>query len=222
MAAAEELFDLCDEWGQPLGKTKPRSLVHRDGDWHRSFHCWLLSNDDSGEQHIVLQRRALDKDTWPGRWDVSVAGHYSADEGLEGGLREILEEVGLHVSRGELILAARRREEARHPNGLIDREVEDIYFLRRNVNLLVLRINREVTAVALVRPTALVQLADGSLPRLTATGGAVDRRGMVYPGPLELVANDLVPRADGYYARVADFATRLASGELPAGKPGWW
>jgi len=218
--AAVELFDLCDEWGQSLGRTKPRDAVHRDGDWHRSFHCWLFSAF-SPEPAIIVQRRAQDKDTWPGFWDVSVAGHYAAGEGIEGGLRELREEIGLHASARELRIAGRRREEHEHPNGLIDREVQDVYFLERRIDLLVLRVSREVMALAFVSPEALTGLADGSLPRLTAVGSVVDARGLANPGSIEILASDLVPRPDGYYARVADCASRLARGE-PLDQPDWW
>jgi isopentenyldiphosphate isomerase len=222
MTADGELFDLCDEWGRPLGQAKPRAQVHRDGDWHRSFHCWLLSGDDPVEPSILLQQRALDKDTWPRCWDVSVGGHYAAGEGLDGGLREIREEMGLAVSEHDLVPAARRREVARHEGGVIDREVQDVYFLCRRVDVRVLRPNTEVTAVASVPSGTLVQLADGTLSRALVPGGPVDDRGRIRSTRVEVLAGLLVPRPDGYYARVAAFAALLASGGQPAGPPGWW
>jgi isopentenyldiphosphate isomerase len=217
----EELFDLCDEWGRPLGRTKLRSLVHRDGDWHRAFHCWLVDIDTSAEATILLQRRAFDKDTNPGLWDVSVGGHYSAGEGLEGGLREIREELGLDVAAHELVLAGWHRE-ARHASGPIDREVQDVYFLFRPVDLRTLRPDpREVIAVARLPATAFARLADGSVSRIGALGGPVDSRGRVDPATIELVQAELLPRADGYYARAAGFAVDLVLGR-PRAEPSWW
>ena len=58
-------------------------------------------------QMLVLQRRSEAKDTWPGLWDVSVGGHYAAGEGLEGGLREIEEELGLEVREEQLVQAGK-------------------------------------------------------------------------------------------------------------------
>jgi len=220
MAAAEERFDLCDEWGQPLGQTKPRSAVHRDGDWHRSFHCWLLGSF-APEPSILLQQRALDKDTWPGHWDVSVAGHYAAGEGLEGGLRELREEIGLHASVADLLLAGWRREDDHHPNGLIDREVQDVYFLRRAVDILVLRVSRELMALALVPLHQFVGLSDGSLAVVTAVGSRVDERGYVHPTSIEVAAEALIPRGD-YYRRVAEVAVSIARGGSPGEGPAWW
>jgi hypothetical protein len=57
-----------------LGATKRRGDVHRDGDWHRSVHVWLVD----GDGRLLLQQRSVHKDTFPGRWDVSAAGHISA------------------------------------------------------------------------------------------------------------------------------------------------
>jgi len=222
VAVAEELFDLCDEWGRRVGRTKPRSLVHRDGDWHRAFHCWLVERNDAGEPLILLQRRALDKDTNPGFWDVSVGGHYSAGEGIEGGLREIREELGLYVAANDLVLAGWRREDIHYENGLIDREVQDVYFLSRAVDLRALRPEpAEVIAVARVPAATLAQLAGGSLSHMMASGGRVDGRRRVHPQGIEIPAAALLPRADGYYARVAAFAAALSRGEGPA-EPGWW
>lgn len=53
------------------GHTKPRSAVHRDGDWHRALHVWILCLE-TGE--LVLQRRAASKDAWAGLLDISTAG----------------------------------------------------------------------------------------------------------------------------------------------------
>lgn len=40
----------------PLGLSKPRGAVHRDGDWHRSVHVWLTDG-----ACLLLQRRSAHK-----------------------------------------------------------------------------------------------------------------------------------------------------------------
>lgn len=57
----EEHFDVLYEDGTPKGFSKARSLVHRDGDWHRSTHIWVLSS----EGDVLVQKRAAGKDTFP-------------------------------------------------------------------------------------------------------------------------------------------------------------
>ncbi|KAG8462742.1 hypothetical protein KFE25_004718 [Diacronema lutheri] len=78
----------------PLGATKRRGDVHRDGDWHRSVHVWLV--DERGA--LLVQQRSEHKDTFPGLWDVSCAGHVGAgSEPLAAARAELREELGLDV-----------------------------------------------------------------------------------------------------------------------------
>lgn len=42
-----------EERGKPL-MTKRRQMVHRDGDWHRSVHAWLVH---PGTKSMVIQKR---------------------------------------------------------------------------------------------------------------------------------------------------------------------
>jgi isopentenyldiphosphate isomerase len=93
MAATEEYFDVLDETGALTGVTAPRSRVHREGLFHRAVHSWLFV-PTSGE--VLLQRRAACKDSWPGAWDVSSAGHISAGGvSAAAAARELEEEIGL-------------------------------------------------------------------------------------------------------------------------------
>ena len=57
--------------------------MHRDGDWHRSVHVWVVDTAEAGRgaARVLLQRRSEHKDTYPGHWDVSVAGHVEAGDG---------------------------------------------------------------------------------------------------------------------------------------------
>ena len=54
------------------------------------MHIWLY--DSQG--NLVLQKRSESKDTFPGRWDVSVGGHVtSGDTVMETALKEVEEEL---------------------------------------------------------------------------------------------------------------------------------
>jgi isopentenyldiphosphate isomerase len=57
--------------------SKPRGEVHRDGDYHRAVHVWIFVETT---QQLLLQLRSDDKDSWPGQWDISSAGHISAGD----------------------------------------------------------------------------------------------------------------------------------------------
>ena len=58
-----ELLDIYDENLKHIG-VKERELVHRDGDWHRVFHCWIIYRDSVGTDYIVVQRRAPEKSSF--------------------------------------------------------------------------------------------------------------------------------------------------------------
>ena len=123
----EECFDLLDENGKPLGITKKRSLVHRDGDWHRSVHIWIYNH--RGE--ILLQRRCPQKDSYPNMLDISCAGHLSAgDDSLGGAIRELSEELGLTVSPRELHYLTTLKESNVPYPGFHNNEFADIYFMK--------------------------------------------------------------------------------------------
>ena len=119
----EEILEVLDEEGRPTGRVKPRAEVHRDGDWHRAFHLWVLHPDG----HVLLQRRASGKDLAPGKVDVSVAGHVRPGETLLDMVREAEEEIGLVVRPGQLDFLETVRSERSYPSGVVDREFQDVY-----------------------------------------------------------------------------------------------
>jgi len=71
-----ELIDVLTAEGAPVGIAKTKAEVHRDGDWHRAAHVWIVASDG----RLLLQRRSLRKENYPSLWDVSAAGHLSAGE----------------------------------------------------------------------------------------------------------------------------------------------
>ncbi|KAG6535707.1 hypothetical protein ZIOFF_000730 [Zingiber officinale] len=73
----EEHLDVLTKTGEKTGVSKPRSLVHRDGDYHRAVHVWIYSEST---QELLLQKRADCKASWPAKWDISSAGHISSGE----------------------------------------------------------------------------------------------------------------------------------------------
>ncbi|KAI4305030.1 hypothetical protein L6164_028421 [Bauhinia variegata] len=89
----EEYLDVLTETGEKTGISKPRGDVHRDGDYHRVVNTWIFSEST---QELLLQQRAFSKDSWPGLWDVSSAGHIVAGHSsLTTARRELQEELGV-------------------------------------------------------------------------------------------------------------------------------
>ena len=121
----DELLDLYSASGTPLGRAKPRSAVHRDGDWHKTFHCWMCYRGEAGQEMLILQKRSPHVETWPNRFDITAAGHYRTGEDLSGGVRElegVIKTVGamarlsgemMDASRVEELLAPARERDLR-------------------------------------------------------------------------------------------------------------
>ena len=106
---SEEYFDVLDEKGNKTGITKPRSAVHRDGDWHKSVHVWIIRGNE-----ILLQRRAPQKDSYPNMLDISAAGHLDAGEdAITGAMRELKEELGIDAEPSDFELIGRVTQSAR-------------------------------------------------------------------------------------------------------------
>lgn len=92
-----ELLDIVDEYGEPTGQTVERSRAHLEGIRHRTSHVWLLRR--RGELELLLQKRSEDKDSFPGCYDISSAGHIPAGEDfISSALRELSEELGLALT----------------------------------------------------------------------------------------------------------------------------
>jgi isopentenyldiphosphate isomerase len=207
---APELFDLCDAEGHLLGRSKAREEVHRDGDWHRSAHIWIFTSDG----RLLFQRRAADKDTWPACLDASIGGHYRAGEDISGIVREAHEELGIGVELAELLWLGLRRVESREP-GIVDREVQDIYVLRRDLPLTAYQPDPvEIDGLALLDAGGAAQLHDGSLDHLDAE---VLPRGAATPRTAAITSDDLIPGRGPYIAALARAVGDVLAGRTPRG-----
>jgi isopentenyldiphosphate isomerase/intracellular septation protein A len=91
-AGNEEMLPLIDEDGKVLGAA-PRSECHKGpGKLHPVVHLQIVD----GRGSMYLQKRALDKDIQPGKWDSAVGGHVAVGEDLDAALsREMREELGV-------------------------------------------------------------------------------------------------------------------------------
>lgn len=205
MAAQDpaEPFDLVDRDGRPLGVAKPRALVHRDGDWHRSVHLWVVLRGPAGDR-VLLQRRSAAKDTHPSKVDVSVAGHLRAGESVEDGFREAEEEVGLRVRAADCVRLGTRRSVLVTPS-VHDREVQGVYLAVTGETFEALRPDPDEVA-------ALLAVALDDFIALLERGVAVRALELSRHGVREVTLGreELVPHGDGYFLRAArSIAARL-------------
>ena len=65
-------------------------------------YVWILRETDKGTE-VLLQKRSANKDSYPGLYDTSSAGHVIAgDAPIVSAIRELHEELGINATIGNL------------------------------------------------------------------------------------------------------------------------
>lgn len=130
-----EMFDVVDEKGEPTGETVERTLAHSQGIRHRTSHVWLLRRRQNRVE-ILLQKRSEDKDSFPGCYDISSAGHIPAGvDYISSALRELKEELGEVALPEELYYCGTRYiqyEEVFYGKPFRDNQVSKVFLLWRD------------------------------------------------------------------------------------------
>jgi isopentenyldiphosphate isomerase len=196
-----ELLEVFDADGNPTGRAKPRADVHLSGDWHQAFHCWILRRN---RDEIVLQRRALAKDTFPGSWDAAAAGHWRFGETAEQAAREIAEELGLEVSFADLVYRGRESSSKEFANGLIDREHHQVYVLESDKPLTEYRPDpSEVSGLAAFVTNDVLALLDGKVSAMRAVESVeVQADGCMRTAPVTVRQVEMVPYSSARLRRM--------------------
>jgi isopentenyl-diphosphate Delta-isomerase len=136
-----EHIDVLDRAGTPLHHIATRAEVHRKGLWHRTVHIWVLNRNNE----LLLQKRAGNKETFPGLWDISAAGHISAgDTSINAALRELEEELGIRARKGSLKLLftiTGHYKDSSRP--FIDNEISDVYLLRDDIQIKSIAVDKD-------------------------------------------------------------------------------
>jgi len=95
VSVSDELLDVVDANDEVVA-VKTRGEIHASRLMHRAVHILLFNS--SGE--LFLQKRSMNKDEQPGKWDSSAAGHVdSGEDYLQCAERELDEELGIVVER---------------------------------------------------------------------------------------------------------------------------
>ena len=121
----KELVAVLSQDGMPTGDVVSRNMVHKKGLWHKTVHIWF--RNAAGE--LLLQKRSDSKESHPGCWDISCAGHVSADDSsIDAAVREIREELGIRVNSDELQYLFTFSQQYRNSdNSYIDNEIVEVY-----------------------------------------------------------------------------------------------
>ncbi len=130
---SDEFVNVIDENDRITDRSKPRSLIHRDGELHPTVHVWLIRRRDMGI-YVLMQKRSSEKDIYPNLWDVSSAGHVR--QGQEYGttaIRETREELGLEITREKLEFLGFRRNSHAEEN-IKDNELTAVFMCREDID----------------------------------------------------------------------------------------
>lgn len=171
-----EIFDIVDDLGNPTGETISRREAHEQGICHRTAHVWVVREKD-GRTQVLLQKRAAGKDSFPGCFDTSSAGHIPAgSQPLNSALRELSEELGIAAQAEDLTFIGTfriRYEKEFYGKLFRDNEVSFVYLYRGAVDEAGLYLQEEeVESVAWFDLDEVVRLRKNNDPSICVpTGG---------------------------------------------------
>lgn len=136
-----EFIDIVDEKGVATGESLEKKQAHILSKWHLTAHIWMYNSKGD----VLLQKRSSSKKTFPNLWDISVAGHINTGETVEqGACREILEEIGLHVSMSDLEKVLEVKQSYYCENhDYYNNEIQHIFLLKYDGSIGDLHLQRE-------------------------------------------------------------------------------
>ncbi len=96
----EEILEIVNRQGIVIGLCN-RTVLHSDPALiHRVVHVLVFNQAGA----LLLQKRSMNKDIAPGKWDTSVGGHINpGEEASAAAGREMSEELGIAVDGMELL-----------------------------------------------------------------------------------------------------------------------
>ena len=205
-----EYFDVLDCRGKKTGEVIPRDEAHRSGVWHGAFHCLFFSQRD-GRAYSLFQKRSQSKKIAPGKFDVSVGGHYSAGEDTTvAGPREIHEELGIDVCFSDLLCVGRRIFVYCFASSIKEYEFQDVFLLHRDIRPQQLMLQQEeLEGIIELDVEQGIELFSDKTLRVqvpfTKTSGETASD--------SITIDDFVPCLDNYYLKLLLLVRRYVNGE---------
>ena len=163
-----DLIDVLFASGLRTGEMLPRAEIHRLGKVHRAVHLYLFNS----QNEVLIQRRALGLDHAEGVWTMSMTAHIDAGEfSSETVRREVEEELGLSAAGLKIDFLFSYFQEAILNETYIDRQFNDVYVTRSDIQPELLAFNRrevsEVKFIPFERFCDMVMNGTGELAPLT-------------------------------------------------------
>ena len=136
-----EYLDVLDENGKKTGKTAPRKEVHSKGLWHKGVHVWIINS----KKELLVQRRSKNKDVYPNKLYISVAGHpLSGEDEIDSIKREFEEEIGIALDAKKLeYLFTYSQEVVENDGKFLDNQFYDVYLVEMDLDINSLKLQEE-------------------------------------------------------------------------------
>lgn len=136
-----ERLDVLDENGNKTGISKSKEEVHAKGLWHGTVQIWLMNS--KGE--ILVQKRSHLKQSRPGKWDNSCAGHMAAGESaIETAVRELKEELNIDIAHENLELLYKSQSKQIEKNGaFINHQHNNVFLVEKDIDITKLTLQEE-------------------------------------------------------------------------------
>lgn len=126
-----DFIDVLSSSGLRTGEILSRAEIHRLGKHHRAVHLYIFNS----KNEVLLQKRAQTVDHFPGLFGISVTGHVDAGEFSASTVRrEVEEELGMNASDLRFDFLFSFYQEAVLNETYIDRQFNDVYVSRADVN----------------------------------------------------------------------------------------
>ncbi len=183
---------------QRLG-AKMRKEAHAQGYWHETFHCWF-TRQDAGRTYLLFQRRALPKKDFPGKLDITAAGHLLAGEQVADGIREITEELGIALSYSDLQPVGIIKDQI-ILNDFIDKEFCHVYLYKYDgaIDSFALQAS-EVAGILQIEINAFAQLIHGETETVRGVGYTVETDGSKTLIDTKYSLSDICPHSKQYFS----------------------
>jgi isopentenyldiphosphate isomerase len=199
-----EILQIYSKNGKKLKKKLSKGIVHSEGHWHRSFHCWIYSIKNK-EVFLHFQRRSITKTLEPNKFDIAVAGHYILDEGIEGGLREIREELGIEVSLSDILYVGTRKCVSSPFKGYINKEFQDVFVMEYKSEIETYTPNlQEVSEIFEIEIDSFLSFLNDSQILLNISGICFTKKGHGRK-ECQIAMKDFFIDTDNYYLIVSHF-----------------
>ena len=209
-----EYIDVYDANLNYIGREE-RERAHLKGMWHKTFHCWIASENNGGE--VLFQARSSIVKNFPNYLDVSAAGHVLSGEHIDDAIREVKEELGINFSKSDLFELGYRVEVADQNDGQKNREYQSVHILKYSASL-----DKYAPQIDEVSGLFWLSISDG-ISLFSNKSTTAKMHGIVYdskekrwiPASRTVSMSDFLPRIQKYYLTIFIMCQRILNDRLP-------